>query len=122
MLTFLLSSLINEIALHCDVGCYLINIFITWKLNQLLEKLEITNQQLNASSSCKSYKTKQKTLRISLEMLSNDLQHKNYRSKANETFIKLIKADPGPESDQDSKQNNGMEKKKEQTHMILFPT
>ena len=45
-------------------------------------------------------------------MLSNDLQHKNYRSKANETFIKLIKADPEPESDQDSNQNDDMETKK----------
>ena len=48
-------------------------------------------------------KTNQKTLRISLETLSNNLQHEDNGSEANETFIKLIKADLIPESDQDSK-------------------
>ena len=45
-------------------------------------------------------------------MLSNDLQHEDNSSEANETFIELIKVDPGPESDQDSKQNDDIETKK----------
>ena len=47
-------------------------------------------------------KTKQKTLSISLEIFSDKLQHEDNDSVANETFIELIKADPGPESEDDS--------------------
>ena len=65
--------------------------------------------------------TKQKTLSISLEMLSKDFKHEDNSSEANETFIEVIKADLGPESDQDSKQNDAMETQKQQTHLILFP-
>ena len=45
-------------------------------------------------------------------MLSNDLQHEDNSSEANDIFIESIKADPEPESDQDSKQNDGIETKK----------
>ena len=51
-------------------------------------------------------KTKKKTLSISLEILSNNLQQEDYSNEAKETFIELIKVHPGPESDQDSKQND----------------
>ena len=57
-------------------------------------------------------KTKQKILSINLEMLSSGLQQEDNISEANETFIELIKVDPGPESDQDSNQTDGMETKK----------
>ena len=54
-------------------------------------------------------------------MLSKDFKHEDNSSEANGTFIEVIKADLGPESDQDSKQNDAMETQKQQTHLILFP-
>ena len=51
-------------------------------------------------------------------MLSNDLQHEDNDSESNETFLELIKANPGPESDQDSKQNDAIETKKIQPKTI----